>query len=144
MQCNVGSEHYPDAHNLGLMHLINVLKHMEKLSVVSRIWLKTISYNHITQKDVVTSNVDPQNVPGYKLYFSDKRHHQKLSTPQSMKVVFDFRPVLPAATHFIGYAFLINKKLVSTSGDRQRQFDKIKKLGFRKIPILFHFQINFS
>ena len=40
-----------------------------------------------------------------------------------MKVKFDFRPPVPAATKLIGYAFLkTTKKIIS---DGQRQFDLI-------------------
>ena len=58
-------------------------------------------------------------------YVFDIRHHQDYSSAQPIKVKFDFRPAVPAATNLIGYALLSKKKLVSVSSDGQRQFDLV-------------------
>ena len=53
------------------------------------------------------------------------RHHQDYISAQPIKVRFDFRPAVPAATFLIGYALLSTNNIVSVSSDGQRQFDLI-------------------
>ena len=59
------------------------------------------------------------------IYVFDIHHHQDYSSAQAIKVRFDFRPAVPAATNLIGYALLLTNKLVSVSSDGQRQFDLV-------------------
>ena len=56
------------------------------------------------------------------IYLFDIRHHQDYRSAQPIKVRFDFRPAIPAATNLIGFALLLTNKLVSVSSDGQRQF----------------------
>ena len=42
-----------------------------------------------------------------------------------IKVRFDFRPAIPAATNLIEYALLITNKFLSLSKDGLRQFDLV-------------------
>ena len=57
---------------------------------------------YVTQKDFVTSNIYPDGNPGYNLYVFDIRRHQDRNSAQPIKVRFDFRPAVPAATNLIG------------------------------------------
>ena len=65
---------------------------------------------YITQKDFVTSNDYPDGNLGYNFYVFDIKHHQDFSSAQPIKVTFDFRPAVPAATNLIGYALLLTNK----------------------------------
>ena len=57
--------------------------------------------------------------------FSDFRHHQDYRSAQSIKVKFDFRPAVLAATNLVGYALPLTIKLVSVSSDDQTQNDLV-------------------
>ena len=72
---------------------------------------------NITQKDFITSNEYANDNPGYTIYVFDIRNHQNYSSAQLMKVRFDFKPAVPAATNLIGYALLLTNKLMSVSSD---------------------------
>ena len=80
---------------------------------------------YITQKAFLTSNNYPGGNPGYNVYVSDNHHHQDFSSAQNIRVRFDFRPVVPAATNLTGYAVLLTNKLVSVSSDGQKQFNLV-------------------
>ena len=60
-----------------------------------------ILQRYITQKDFITFNEKANDNPGYNLYMYDIRHHQEYSSAQPIKVRFDFRPAVPAATNLI-------------------------------------------
>ena len=59
------------------------------------------------------------------IYVFDIHHRRYFSTPQPIKVIFDLRPVFPAATNLIGYSLLLTHKIISISADGGRQFDFI-------------------
>ena len=71
---------------------------MVKLFPVSDFYLKTTSNNY------------PDGNPGYKLNVFDIRHHQDYSSAQPIKVRFDLKPAVPAATNLIGDALLLTTK----------------------------------
>ena len=56
------------------------------------------SHSSIKQKAFITSNNFPDGNLGYYIYVFDIRHHQDYSSAQPIKVRFDFRPAIPAAT----------------------------------------------
>ena len=78
---------------------------------------------YITQSDFVTSCVHRDGNPDYKSFLSEILHHQIYISAKRIKVRFDFRAAVPAATNLIGYDLLLTNKLVSVSSDGQRQFD---------------------
>ena len=55
----------------------------------------------------------------------DMKKIGRKSSAQPIKVRFDFRPAVPAATNLIGYALLLTNKKISISSDGQRQFDLV-------------------
>ena len=59
------------------------------------------------------------------LYVFDFRHHQDYKSAQPIKVRFDFRQAVPAATNLYGYALLITTEKISIFSDGQSQFDLI-------------------
>ena len=124
-QCIIGSGKFPNA---GINCKYAVDKYSQAYGeIVSRsrhLAKDNILQPYITQKDFVTSNNYPDGNPGYILYVFDIRHHQHYSSAQPIKVRFDFRPAVPAATNLIGYALLITKKK-SISSDGQKQFDLV-------------------
>ena len=73
----------------------------------------------------MTSNEYVNDIPGYNLYVFDIRHHQDYSSAQPIKVRFDFRPAVPLATNFIGYALLLTIKKISISSDGNRKLDLV-------------------
>ena len=58
----------------------------------------------------MTCNDYPGGNPGYNLYVLYVRHLQDFSSDQPIKVMFDFRPAVPAATSLIGYALLLTNE----------------------------------
>ena len=61
-----------------------------------------------------------------------------------MKIMFDFRPAVPAATNLIGYAHFLTNNLVSVSIDGQKQYDLVKmKFNFLK-TVSFFFNVKFD
>ena len=65
----------------------------------------------------------PDSNRGYNFNVFDIRHHQQYNSAQPIKVRFDFRSAVPAATNLIGYALLLINELVSVSGDGKKQLD---------------------
>ena len=126
VQCIIGSEKFPNAGNncnyaidknsQAYGKIVSCFRHLAKDNILQ-------PYN--TQKDILTSNKYPVGDLGYNLYVSDIRHHQGYSSAQPIKVRFDFRPAVPAATTLIGYALLLTIKKISFSSDDQRQFDLV-------------------
>ena len=80
---------------------------------------------YITQKDYIFSNEDANDKTGYNLYLIDTIQHQNLTFLQLIKVRFDFKPAVPAATNLIGYAHLLTNRKKTISSDGQRHFDLI-------------------
>ena len=112
INCNYGIDKYSQAYG----EIVSCFRHLSKDNILQP---------YITQKDFVTSNEYLNDNPGYKLYVFDSRHHQNFSSAQPIKVMFDFRPAVPAATNLIGYALLLTNKKISISSDGNRQFDLI-------------------
>ena len=96
--------------------MISGFRHLAKDNILQR---------YLTQKDFITSNNHQEGNPGYKLYVYDIHHHQYYSSAQPIKIRFDFRSAVPAATNLIGYAHLLTSKLVSVSSDGQKPFDLV-------------------
>ena len=125
-QCLIGSEKFPDVgrncnyaidkYSQAFGEIVSCFRHFAKAKILQP---------YVTQKDFITSNNYTDGNPGYKLYVFDFRHHQDYSSHQPIKVRFDFRPAVLAATNSFGYALLLTNKLVSVSSDGQRQFDLI-------------------
>ena len=123
-QCIIGSEKFPDAgincnyaidkYSQAYGEIVSCFRHLAKDNNLQP---------YITQKNFITSNDYSDGNPGYNLHVFDIRHHQDYSSSQPIKVRFDFRPAILAATNLIGYALLLTNKLVSVSSDGQRQFD---------------------
>ena len=88
-----------------------MLEHVVSKALIELSYIKRSSY----MEDVTTENNDNNDI----------RHHPDYSSAQTIKVRFDFRPAVPAATNLIGYALLLTNKLVSVSSDGQRQFDLV-------------------
>ena len=125
-QCVIGNVKLPDAgkncsyvfekYSQAYGEIVSCFRHLDKGNA---------SKTYITQKDFVTSNLYPDGNPGYNVYVFDISHHQDYISAQLIKVRFDFRPAVPAATFLIGYALLSTNNIVSVSSDGQRQFDLI-------------------
>ena len=79
--------------------------------------LSEILQRYITQKDFVISNICTDGNPGYNLYVFDNRHDHDFSSAQPLKVRFDSRPAVPAATNLNGYAHFLTNKLMSVTSD---------------------------
>ena len=109
--CIIGSEKFPDA---GIICNCAIDKYSQAYGEVRSCFSHLAQYNilqrYITQKDFVTSNNYPEGNPGYNLYVFHIRHHHEYSSPQPIKVSFDYRPAVPAATNLIGYALLLTNK----------------------------------
>ena len=125
-QCVFGSEKFPDA---GINYNYAFDKYSEAYGEIVS-WFRhlaedKISRPHNTQKDFITSNIYPDGNRGYNIYVFDFRQHQDYNSAQPIKVGFDFRPTVSAATNLVGYALLLTNKLVSVSSDGQRQFDSL-------------------
>ena len=123
-QCIRGSEKYPDA-GLNCNYAIYKCSQAfgEMVSCFKHLAVIIISQSYSTQKDFITSNNCPDGYPGYHIYDFDIRHLQAFSSAQAIKVSFDFRPAVPAATSLIRYAFLLKNKLISMSSVDQKQFN---------------------
>ena len=110
-QCIIDSEKFPDA---GINCIYAIDKYPQAYGEIVYCFRLSAKDNilqpYITQKDFVTSNNYPDGNPGYKLYVFDFRHHQDYRSAQPIKVRFDFRPALPAATNLLGYALLLTNK----------------------------------
>ena len=78
-----------------------------------------------TQEVFITSNYYREGNPGYNLHIFDVRHHQDFSSAQPVKVRFEFRPAVPAATKLIWCTLLLTNKLVPVSSNVKRRFDFI-------------------
>ena len=125
-QTITGSEKFPDAgincdyandkFSQAYGEIVSCFKHLAKDDVLQP---------YITQKDFRSSNDYADSIPGYNLYVFDIRHHQDHSSAQPIKVIFDFRPAVPAATSSIGYALFLTNKKISISSDGNRQFDLV-------------------
>ena len=107
-QCNIAIEKFPDAginckyasdkYSKKYGEIVSCFRHLAKDNTLKP---------YITQEGFITSNSYPDGNPGYKLYVFDIRHHQDYSSAQPIKVRFDFRAAIPAATKLIGYALLL-------------------------------------
>ena len=84
-------------------------------------------YNKKLHKKILQHSKNyPDANHGYNLYVFDNLHHQDFSSPQPIKVRFDFRPTVPVAKNLKGYALLSKNKIVSVGSDSgQRQFDLV-------------------
>ena len=109
--CNYAFDKYSQAYG----EIVSCFRHLARNTFLQR---------YMTLKDFITSNNYPEGNPGYNLHVSDNRH-QDYSSAQPIKVRFDFRPAVPAATNLIGYALLLMNKSISVSCDGQRQFDLV-------------------
>ena len=100
--CIIGSEKFPDAGincncaidncSQAYGEIVSCFRHLAKEKILQP---------YYTQKDFETSNNYPDVNPGYSLYVFDIRHHQDYSSAQPIKVGFDFRLAVPAATKLI-------------------------------------------
>ena len=125
-QCIFGSEIFPDAGKKCYYAIDNFSQAYDEIvSCFRHLANDTNLQPYITQKDIKTFNKYPERNPGYNLYVFDIRHHQGYSSSQPIKVRFDFRPAVLAATNSIGCALPLTKKLVSVSSGGQRQFDLV-------------------
>ena len=112
-QCIFGSEKFPDA-GISCNYAIDKYSqaYAEFVSCFGHLAKDNILPPYITQKDFITSTNCSDANPGYNLYVFDIRHHQDYSSAQPIKMRFDFRPAVSAATNLIGYALaLTNKKI---------------------------------
>ena len=138
-QCIIGSEKILDA---GINCNYAIDKQSQAYGKIVSCFRHLVNDNilqpYITQKDFVTSNNYPDGNPGYNLYVFDIRHHQDSSSAQPIKVGFDFRPAIPAATILFGYALLLTNKKISISSDGQRQFDLALVYFFITSLFFFH------
>ena len=120
-QCIIGSEKFPDAGRICDYAIAKYLQaYGEIVSCFRHLAKNNILQPYFTQKDFVNSKNYPDGNPGYSLYVFDLRHHQDYSSAQPIKVRFDLRPAVPAATNLIGYALLLTNSLVSVSSDGQK------------------------
>ena len=83
--------------------LMNALKHMEKLSLVSDLWLKVKEYDHISHKKISEKLIIFRNLVQVEIYivlifFSIKNFFD--SYPN--KVIFACRPVVSGVTTVFG------------------------------------------
>ena len=125
-QCIIRREKFPDAgkncnyaidkYSQAYGEIVSCFRHLAKDNILQ---------TYITQKDFVTSDNYPVGNPGYNLYVFDIRHHQDYNSAHSVKVRFDFRPAVPAATSLIGYALLITNKKISIFSAGQGQIDLV-------------------
>ena len=106
-QCIIGSEKFPDA-GLNCNYAIETYSQAygEFVPCFRHLTKDNILPPYITQKNIVTSNDYTDDNPGHNLYVFDIRHHQDYSSPQPIKVWFDFRPAVPATTNLVGNALL--------------------------------------
>ena len=125
-QCIFENEIFSDA-GINCNYAIDKLSptYGENVSCFRHLAEDNILQPNITQKDFIKSNKYPDANTGYILYVFEIRHHRDYSSAQPIKVGFDFRPTVPAATNLFGYALLLTNKLVSVSSDGQRQFDLV-------------------
>ena len=99
----IGNEKFPGA---GIVCIYAIDKYSqaygEIVSCFRHLAKDNILQPYITQKVFMTYSNYPDGKPGYKLYVSDVRHHQDCSSAQPIKVRFDFRPAVLAATNLNG------------------------------------------
>ena len=88
INCNYAIEKYSEAYG----EIAFCFRHLTKDNLLQP---------YFSQKDFVTSNDYPDGNPGYNLYVFDIRHRQEYSSAQPIKVRFDYRPAVPAATNLI-------------------------------------------
>ena len=114
-QCIIGSEKFLDA-GLNCNYAIDKYSqgYGEIFSCFRLLSKDNILQPYITQKDCITSNDYPGGNHGYNLYVFDIRHHQDYSSAQPIKIRFDFRPAVLAATNLIGYALLLTNKNIGS------------------------------
>ena len=112
-QCIITSEKFPDA---GIKYISAIDKKSQAygkiVSCFRHLAKDNILQPHKTQKDFITSNDFPDGNLGYNLYNFYFRHHQDYSSAEPIKVRFDFRPAVPAATNLIGYVLLLTNKKI--------------------------------
>ena len=121
-QSVIGSEKRPDAGiNCNYGEDENSQAYGEIVSCFTHLAEDKISQPFNTQKGFVTSNKYPDGNPGFNLNVFDIRHTQVYSSAQPIRVKFDFRPAVPAATSLIENALLLRNNLVSKSSDGQKQ-----------------------
>ena len=124
--CITGSKKYPDPRMTFISAIdkfsqayggiVSCFRHLAKDNVLQP---------YLAQKDYISFNSYPEGNSGYILFVSDIRHHQNVSSAQTIKVRFDSRPAVPAERNLIGYALLLTDKLVSASSDGRRQLDLV-------------------
>ena len=140
-QCFVGSENFPAA---GKNFNYAIDKYSQTYSAVVSSFRHLAKDNflqpYFTQKYFITCNNYPDGNPAYNLYVFDVRHHQDSSSAQRIKVRFDFRPAVPAATNLNGYALSITNKKLSISSDGQSHFDLVQVHFF--LSLLLSFIVN--
>ena len=110
-QCIIGSKKFPKAaincknafneYSQAYGEIVSCFRHLAKDNILQP---------YFTQKNFITSNNYPDGNLGYNLYVFVIRHQQDYSSAQPIKVRFDFRPAVPAATILIGYALLLTNK----------------------------------
>ena len=109
--CIIGGEKFPDVGTLCKFAFDKYSQlYGENVSFFRHLAKDNILHPYITQKDIITSNFYPDGNPGYNIYVFDVRQHQDFSSAQPIKVRFDFRPAVPAATTLIEYALLLTNK----------------------------------
>ena len=101
-QCLTGCENFPDA-RIHCNYAIDEYSqaYAETVSCFRHLAKDNIFQLYSTEKVFVTSNNYPDGNPGYNLYVFDIRLHQDYSSAQPIKVRFDFRPAVPAASTLI-------------------------------------------
>ena len=118
----IGSEKFPDAGiNCNYANDKTSQAYREIVSCFTHLAEDKSFQPFNTQKGFVTSNKYPDGNPGFNINVFDIRHHQDYSSAQPIKVKFDFRPAVPAATSLVENALLSRNTLVSQSSDGQRQ-----------------------
>ena len=140
-QCSIGSEKFPDA-GINCRYAIDKYSQAygEVVSCFEHLAEDNLLQIYITQKDFKTSDNYPDGKPGCNIYVLDVRHHQDFSSARPIKIGFDFRPAVPAATSLFDCALLLTKKLVSVSSDGQKQVDLVyvNLFFFHDSIIFFH------
>ena len=81
---------------------------------------------YFSQRVFISSTEYPDGNPGYSFIVFGIRHHPEYSSAQPVKIRFDFRPAVPAATNLKVYALLLTNNKISISGDGQKQFDLVE------------------
>ena len=142
-QCIIGSENFPDAritcnysfdnYSEAYAEIVSCFRHLAKDNFLQP---------YITQKCFITSIKYPDDNPGYNLYVFDIRHYQDYSSVQPIKVRFDYRPAVPAATNLIGYGLFLTNKLMSVSSDGQSKGKLIQVKHKVFITSLFFFSVK--